>query len=81
MTKIITLKGSPRESGNSAALADQVSAGAEGARADVESIYLHGMDIQPCDACFFCEGSGICAIEDELRGKQIGIVLTYGDTK
>lgn len=127
MTKnILILKGSPRERGNSATLADQVSAGAEEAGADVESIYLHGLDIQPCDACFFCEGSGICTIEDdmqflypklrladaiviaspiywftisaqiklcidrwlafetadgnELRGKKIGIILTYGDT-
>jgi multimeric flavodoxin WrbA len=124
--KILILKGSPREKGNSAVLADQVCAGAEGAGVEVESVYLHGLDIQPCDGCFFCEDSGICVIEDdmqalypklrgadalviaspvywftysaqvklcvdrwlaletrdgnELRGKQVGIVLTYGDT-
>ena len=127
MTKnVLILKGSPREKGNSSVLADQVRAGAEGAGAKVESVYLHGLDIQPCDGCFFCEGSGVCVVEDdmqslypklrqadaiviaspvywftysaqvklcvdrwlaletsdgnELRGKQIGIILTYGDT-
>ncbi len=123
---ILILKGSPRQDGNSALLADQVHAGAEAAGAKVESVYLHGLNIQPCDACYFCEGSGICAVEDgmqslypklraadaiviaspvywysysaqvklcidrwlaldtpdgnELRGKQVGIVLTFGDS-
>ena len=48
---ILILKGSPREKGNSAVLADQVFAGAKEAGAKVESVYLHGLDIQPCDAC------------------------------
>ena len=124
---ILILKGSPREKGNSAVLADQVSAGAQKAGAKVESVYLHGMDIQPCDACDVCQdGYEGCIIEDgmqslypklteadaiviaspiywftisaqtklcidrwyalesktgsTLRGKQLGIVLVYGDT-
>ena len=124
---ILILKGSPREKGNSAALAAQVSAGAKEAGAKVESVYLHGMDIQPCDACDVCrDGYEGCIIEDDmqslypkitdadaiviaspiywfsisaqtklcidrwyamesedwdgLRGKQLGIVLVYGDT-
>jgi multimeric flavodoxin WrbA len=126
MTQVLILKGSPRPKGNSAVLAEQVRAGAEGAGAKVESVYLHGLDIQPCDGCYFCEGTGVCVIEDdmqalypklrradaiviaspvywftysaqvklcvdrwvaletpdgnELGGKKIGIVLTYGDT-
>jgi len=126
MTKnILILKGSPRENGNSSTLADQVQAGARGAGGEVESVYLHGLEINPCDGCYFCAGTGICAVEDdmqilypklrqadaivlaspiywftysaqlklcidrwlaletkdgnELRGKQIGIVLSYGD--
>jgi multimeric flavodoxin WrbA len=124
---ILILKGSPREKGNSAVLADQVFAGAKDAGAKVESVYLHGMDIQPCDACDVCqEGFEGCIIEDDMqslypkitgadaivisspiywctisaqtklcidrwyalesedweafRGKQLGIVLVYGDT-
>ena len=124
---ILILKGSPREKGNSALLADQVFAGAKEAGAEVESVYLHGMNIQPCDACDVCQdGYEGCIIEDDmqslypklteadaiviaspiywftisaqtklcidrwyalesedwnaLRGKQLGIVLVYGDT-
>jgi multimeric flavodoxin WrbA len=124
---ILILKGSPREKGNSAVLADQVFAGAREAGANVESVYLHGMNIQPCDACDVCQnGYEGCIIEDDmqslypkitaadaiviaspiywftisaqtklcidrwyalesdekkpLQGKQLGIVLVYGDT-
>ncbi len=124
---ILILKGSPREKGNSSFLADQVADGARAAGAEVESFYLHGMDIRPCDACDACQGTDDdCIIEDDMQtlypklrsadaiviaspvywftmsaqtklcidrwyalegpqgnalaGKQIGIVLTYGDT-
>jgi len=123
---VLILKGSPRPKGNSAALADRAAAGAKEAGAEVESFYLHGMDIRPCDACDTCHETGVCIIKDdmqtlypkllradailiaspiywftisaqtklcidrwyaletqqgnELRGKQIGIILTYGDT-
>jgi multimeric flavodoxin WrbA len=67
MAKIILiLKGSPREKGNSALLADRAAAGATEAGAQVESIYLHGMDIRPCDACDLC-AAGECVIEDDMR--------------
>ena len=125
--KVLILKGSPRKKGNSATLADRVQSGAEAQGAEVESVYLHTMDIQPCDGCFNCIGEGKgCYIEDDmqslypklleadvivfaspvywfnisaqlklsidrfvafeteggndLQGKQVGIVLSYGDT-
>ena len=53
--QILILKGSPRERGNSATLADRVAAGALEAGAQVESIYLHSLDIRPCDACDLCK--------------------------
>jgi len=124
---ILILKGSPRGKGNSAVLADQVAAGARETGAEVESVYLHGLDIHPCDACDLChEQEEGCVIQDDMQalyprllraeaivlvspvywftisaqlklcvdrwyaletrqgnalgGKQIGIVLTYGDT-
>jgi multimeric flavodoxin WrbA len=127
--KVVIVKGSPRRNGNSATLADQVAAGAESVGAQVDVFYLHGMDIQPCDACEACRASADdeCIIEDDmqsiypklrqadvlviaspvywftvsaqtklfmdrcyalgggdpssyaLEGKQIGIVLSYGD--
>jgi len=123
---ILILKGSPREKGNSAALAERAAEGMRQAGAQVESIYLHGLDIRPCDACDICIEYSKCIIEDdmhnlypkiaaadaillaspiywftysaqlklcidrwyafqttewkEFRGKQFGIILTYGDT-
>jgi multimeric flavodoxin WrbA len=66
---ILILKGSPREKGNSAMLADEVAAGAQSVGAIVESFYLHGMDIRPCDACDECKGTGgVCIIKDEMQG-------------
>jgi multimeric flavodoxin WrbA len=65
---ILILKGSPREKGNSAVLANQVFAGANEAGAKVESVYLHGMNIQPCDACDVCQdGYEGCIIEDDMQ--------------
>jgi multimeric flavodoxin WrbA len=67
--KVLIVKGSPRENGNSAALADQVAAGAQAAGAEVETVYLHGMDIQPCDACDFCQDAADagCVIHDDMQ--------------
>ena len=66
---IVIVKGSPRKDGNSAALADQVAKGARAAGANVESCYLHGMQINPCDACDACQSaphSG-CIVDDDMQ--------------
>jgi multimeric flavodoxin WrbA len=65
-TNILILKGSPREKGNSAILADRAALGAQEAGAQVESIYLHGLDIRPCDGCDLCD-AGACIIEDDMQ--------------
>ena len=124
---ILILKGSPRKKGNSAVLADQVFSGAKKAGAEVEDVYLSGLNINPCDACDACQtGNDGCIVQDDmqslypkieradviviaspiyfftinaqtklcidrwyafeakavnpLRGKQLAIVLVYGDT-
>ena len=123
---VLVLKSSPRQNGNSNALAEQLEAGAKEAGATVESLMLHHMDIRPCDACDVCQETGVCIVKDDMQqiypllekadaiviagpvywftisaqaklcidrwyalespqgnglaGKQIGIVLTYGDT-
>jgi multimeric flavodoxin WrbA len=67
--KILVLLGSPRKKGNSAALADQIIAGAESAGATAERIFLHGLDIAPCQACYACQrpDSEGCAIDDDMQ--------------
>ena len=67
MRNVLILKGSPRERGNSAVLAEKAAEGARAAGAQVESIYLHGLDIRPCDACDLCLEQGECVIEDDMR--------------
>jgi multimeric flavodoxin WrbA len=46
-----------------------VAVGAREVGAEVENIYLHGLDIRPCDGCDFCQGSADmgCAIEDDMQ--------------
>ena len=126
--KVVIVMGNPRKKGNSATLAHRVAEGAKAAGADVESLYLHEMNIKPCNACDICrEDTAIdCNINDDmeelypklrqadalviaspiywftvaaqtklfmdrlyalggpqgnaLKGKRIGIILTYGDT-
>ena len=63
---ILILKGSPRQWGNSATLAERAAAGAREAGAQVESIYLHELDIRPCDGCDLCAENGECVIEDDM---------------
>jgi multimeric flavodoxin WrbA len=66
--KLLILKGSPRERGNSATLADRAATGALEAGSQVESLYLHGMDIRPCDGCDLCKENGeYCVIEDDMQ--------------
>lgn len=67
--KILLVMGSPRKDGNSATLAKQVAAGAGAAGAEVESFYLHGMNIQACTACDACreERDRDCVIDDDME--------------
>jgi multimeric flavodoxin WrbA len=67
--KVLVLNGSPRKKGNSAILAEEIAAGAEAAGARVESVYLHGLDMAPCQSCYACQkpDSKGCAIDDEMQ--------------
>ncbi len=76
--KILILNGSPRLNGNCATLADNLADGARQAGASVESLYLHGMDIRPCEACDECrDTNGICIIKDDMQ--SITTKITVAD--
>jgi multimeric flavodoxin WrbA len=65
---ILILNGSPRLKGNTAVLSEQLAAGARELGAETEIIYLHGLDIQPCDACDGCQSGGKgCVIGDDMQ--------------
>jgi multimeric flavodoxin WrbA len=61
--------GSPRKKGNSATLAEQVAAGARSAGADVETFFLHNLNIKPCTACDGCRKKKHvdCVIQDDMH--------------
>lgn len=73
--RILILNGSPRKEGNTAALAEQLTKGAQAGGAEVQILYLHGMDISPCTACEGCheEGSRGCVIGDEMQKVYDGL--------
>ncbi len=67
--KVLVLLSSPRKKGNSAILAKQITTGAKSAGAKVETIFLHGMKIAPCQSCYTCQkpDSKGCAIDDDMQ--------------
>jgi multimeric flavodoxin WrbA len=67
--KVMIAVGSPRKRGNSSTLAAQVSAGAKAAGAQVETFYLHGMNIKPCTACDGCRKKPHvdCVVKDDMQ--------------
>jgi len=64
---VLVFKGSPRENGNSSSLADQAAQGATACGAQVDSFWLHRMDIHPCDACDICQETGVCVLKDDMQ--------------
>ncbi len=74
--KVLVILGSPRRNGNSAALAARISRGAESAGADVETIFLHNLDVSPCKGCDTCKepGSTGCAINDDMQKTYLKLI-------
>jgi len=67
--KVLVLLGSPRKNGNSTILAQEIAKGAEAEGAEIESLYIHGMDIRPCQACWVCQDPAAegCIIKDDMQ--------------
>jgi multimeric flavodoxin WrbA len=67
--KVMIAVGSPRKRGNSSTLAAQVAAGAKAGGAQVETYFLHGMNIKPCTACGGCRKKTHvdCVIKDDMQ--------------
>jgi multimeric flavodoxin WrbA len=68
-SRVLALLGSPRKKGNTALLANHILSGAESQGASIESIYLNGMNIKPCQGCYACqmEDSKGCVIKDDMQ--------------
>lgn len=64
---ILTLLGSPRKKGNTAALVRTIIGGMEEkVQCQTEYIYLHGLNLSPCRGCGGCEKTGMCVIKDDM---------------
>ena len=66
---VVVLLGSPRKKGNSTVLAKQMIHGVESVGAKVETIYLNGLNIKPCQGCYACKkkNSAGCAVDDDMQ--------------
>jgi len=67
--KVLVLLGSPRREGNSAILAEKISKGAMLAGGEVETVFLHELNIAPCKSCYACQRpkSIGCSIDDDMQ--------------
>jgi len=67
--KVLVLLGSPRKKGNSAILAERIAKGAKSVCANVETLFIHGMKIAPCNSCYACQkpNSKGCSINDDMQ--------------
>jgi len=64
--KVLILSGSPRKSGNSDILCDEFMKGAIESGNEVEKIRVAEKKIGFCLGCYACEGTGVCAIKDDM---------------
>lgn len=66
---VVALLGSPRKKGNSTVLAKQIIQGVESVGAKVETVYLNGLNIKPCQGCYACKkkNSTGCAVDDDMQ--------------
>ena len=64
--KVLGIYGSPRKGGNTDLLLDRILEGSSQAGAQVESLYVRRLRINGCLECGSCEGTGECAIRDDM---------------
>ena len=66
---VVAFLGRPRKKGNSTVLAKQIIHGVESVGAKVETVYLNGLNIRPCQGCYVCKkkNSTGCAVDDDMQ--------------
>jgi multimeric flavodoxin WrbA len=65
--RVLGIAGSPRRQGNTELLLDQVLGAAASKGAVTEKVILSRMNVEPCDACYGCLGSGRCMLQDDFQ--------------
>ncbi|MBI5680820.1 MAG: flavodoxin family protein [Methanobacterium sp.] len=67
MVKIIGIIGSPRKKGNTSYLVERSLEAAKNVGAEIESIHLGKIEIEPCNACDICKSTGECPKDDDIN--------------
>ena len=65
--KVLGIAGSPRRGGNTGLLLAEVMKGAAGKGAEVKTIILSDLNIDPCQHCDTCLLKGKCKIQDDMQ--------------
>ncbi len=65
--KVLGIAGSPRRGGNTDLLLDEVMKGAASRGAEVKTIILNNLKIDPCQHCDTCLVKGRCKIQDDMQ--------------
>ena len=65
--RVLGIAGSPRRSGNTDLLLAEVLRGAESCGAEVKTIILSHLKIDPCQHCDTCLQTGKCKLEDDMQ--------------
>ena len=73
MSKIVILTASPREKGNSRALAAAFARAAAALGHQVTTFHCAELSVTPCTACFSCEDSGNCVFHDDYDAIRAAI--------
>ncbi len=66
MVKVVAILGSPRRKGNSDYMLE-VFLGTPTAQSHVETIIPSEMNLQFCRGCRFCEKTGYCILQDDMK--------------
>jgi multimeric flavodoxin WrbA len=66
--KVVAVNGSPRRSGNTARLLKEITDMAEAKGAEVKYYDLVDLEFEDCRACFQCDKTGTCSIDDDMSG-------------
>ena len=67
MNKVVGFVGSPRKSGNTSRLVEEILKGAEDNGADTRIYYLEEMEVNTCQGCLYCRENPGCVIEDDMQ--------------
>ena len=65
--KILGLSCSPRKTGNTVILLEEVLKGAQHEGSEIELFSVSGKEIRPCDGCWSCATKGRCHIKDDMQ--------------